>query len=112
MEKVPGIGGMFFPGRDPKALARWYREHLGVTPAAGNYDERGLEQQALGFRTLPGDSKYFGDAGKQCMLNFRVRDLDAMMVQPEPCRNRRGTQSRTLSEWAVRPLMRPGRHCH
>ena len=107
MEKVPGIGE-----RDPKALARWYREHLGVTPVAGNYDERGLEQQALGFRTLPGDSKYFGDAGKQCMLNFRARDLDAMMAQPERCRNRRGTRSRTLSEWAVRPLIRPGRHCH
>ena len=64
----------------------------------------GWEQQALGFRTLPGDSKYFGDAGKQCVLNFRVRDLDAMMAQPERCRNRRGTRSRTLSEWAVRPL--------
>ena len=112
MEKVLGIGGMFLPERDPKALARWYREHLGVTPAAGNYDERGLEQQALGFRTLPGDSKYFGDAGKQCMLNFRARDLHAMMAQPERCRNRRGTRSRTLSEWAVRPLIRPGRHCH
>jgi len=112
MEKVLGIGGMFLPERDPKALARWYREHLGVTPAAGNYDERGLEQQALGFRTLPGDSKYFGDAGKQCMVNFRARDLDAMMAQPERCRNRRGTRSRTLSEWAVRPLIRPGRHCH
>src|SRR5215469_7345766 len=23
------------PERDPKALARWYREHLGVTPVAG-----------------------------------------------------------------------------
>ena len=72
----------------------------------------GWEQQALGFRTLPGDSKYFGDAGKQCVLNFRVRDLDAMMAQPECCRNRRGTRSRTLSEWAVRPLIRRGRHCH
>ena len=41
MEKVLGIGGMFLPERDPKALARWYREHLGVTPVAGNYDEQG-----------------------------------------------------------------------
>jgi len=39
----------------PKALARWYREHLGITPVAGNYDERGWEQQALptGFAPFP-----------------------------------------------------------
>ena len=56
MEKVLGIGGMFFPERDPKALARWYREHLGVTPVAGNYyDERGWKQQArpTGFAPFP-----------------------------------------------------------
>ncbi len=30
MEQVLGIGGVFFKARDPKALAAWYREHLGV----------------------------------------------------------------------------------
>ena len=30
MQKVIGIGGVFFKARDPKALAAWYREHLGV----------------------------------------------------------------------------------
>ena len=30
MERVVGIGGVFFKARDPKALAAWYREHLGV----------------------------------------------------------------------------------
>ena len=30
MEQVVGIGGVFFKARDPKALAVWYREHLGV----------------------------------------------------------------------------------
>ena len=30
MEQVVGIGGVFFKARDPKALAAWYREHLGV----------------------------------------------------------------------------------
>ena len=29
----------------------------------------------------PEDTRYFGDAGKQWMVNFRVRDLDAMMAQ-------------------------------
>jgi hypothetical protein len=30
MERVTGIGGVFFRARDPQALAAWYQEHLGV----------------------------------------------------------------------------------
>ena len=30
MERVTGIGGVFFRARDPQALAAWYEEHLGV----------------------------------------------------------------------------------
>jgi hypothetical protein len=30
MERVVGVGGVFLKARDPKALAAWYREHLGV----------------------------------------------------------------------------------
>lgn len=31
MEKVQGTGGVLFRARDPKALAEWYRDHLGVS---------------------------------------------------------------------------------
>ena len=30
MEKVAGIGGLFFRAQDPDALGRWYLEHLGI----------------------------------------------------------------------------------
>jgi predicted enzyme related to lactoylglutathione lyase len=30
MKRVTGIGGVFFKSRDPKALAEWYRIHLGL----------------------------------------------------------------------------------
>ncbi len=30
MEKVLGIGYIFFRARDPKVLAAWCRDHLGV----------------------------------------------------------------------------------
>jgi len=33
MEKVDGIGGVFFRAKDPAALARWYETHLGINPA-------------------------------------------------------------------------------
>lgn len=30
MEKVAGIGGLFFRAHDPNALANWYQQHLGI----------------------------------------------------------------------------------
>jgi hypothetical protein len=30
MERITGVGGVFFRARDPDALARWYAEHLGI----------------------------------------------------------------------------------
>ena len=30
MERVTGIGGIFFKARDPKRLLAWYRENLGI----------------------------------------------------------------------------------
>ena len=30
MARVTGIGGIFFRARDPKALAAWYAQHLGI----------------------------------------------------------------------------------
>src|SRR6185503_13172238 len=30
MEKVAGIGGLFFRAHDPKALGKWYLQHLGI----------------------------------------------------------------------------------
>ena len=35
MERVLGVGGVFFKARDPKALAAWYAEHLGVPAEQG-----------------------------------------------------------------------------
>ena len=83
MERVDGIGGFFFRAKEPKVLAQWYSDHLGVglTPT-----DNGNEpwQQAAGptaFQPFPENTKYFGDAQKMFMLNFRVRDLDAMVAQ-------------------------------
>ena len=74
---VTGIGGVFVRAKDPKALATWYAEHLGV--GAGRYGK--WEQQAgtSVFTTFGEDSDYF-PTDRRFMLNFRVTDLDAMIA--------------------------------
>ena len=83
MEKVLGIGGMFFRARDPDRLAAWYRDHLGVTPVPTDYGKEPWRQEAGAtvFAPFPQDSDYFRRAEQQWAVNFRVRDLNAMVAQ-------------------------------
>jgi predicted enzyme related to lactoylglutathione lyase len=83
MEQVQGIGGFFFRAREPKALAAWYAAHLGVTLTPQSYDQTPWTQEAgpTVFEPFPADTDFFGRAEQAWMLNFRVRDLDAMTAQ-------------------------------
>ena len=79
MEHVLGIGGYFLRATDPESLRAWYRDVLGV-----EMDDHWLWKQAPGttvFATFEADTDYFGRRSQQTMLNFRVRDLDAMLAQ-------------------------------
>jgi predicted enzyme related to lactoylglutathione lyase len=79
MERVLGIGGYFIRASDPAALGAWYRDCLGL-----DADEHGLWRQDPGptvFATFEAGTDYFGPGSQQSMLNFRVRDLDAMLAQ-------------------------------
>ena len=83
MEKVTGIGGFFFRAKDPKALALWYQQHLGILTVPTSDGETSWQQEAgaTALTPFPETSKYFGDPSKVWMLNFRVRDLDKMAAQ-------------------------------
>ena len=79
MERVLGIGGYFIRAADPAALSAWYRDCLGL-----DADENGLWRQGAGptvLATFESETGYFGSRDQQTMLNFRVRDLDAMLAQ-------------------------------
>jgi hypothetical protein len=39
MERVQGIGGVFFRARDADRLNRWYAEHLGIGASPPFYDK-------------------------------------------------------------------------
>lgn len=83
MEKVTGIGGLFFRSREPETLASWYRDHLGISPVPTNYNEPGWQQEAgpTAFAPFPEATDYFGDANKAWMVNFRVRNLESIVAQ-------------------------------
>ena len=83
MERVTGIGGFFFRAQDPAALAAWYEQHLGVSQVPQSYDVEPWQQEAgpTVFAPFPADTDYFGRPEQMWMLNFRVRDLDAMVAQ-------------------------------
>ena len=83
MEKVTGIGGLFFRAKDPQILAKWYSDNLGITLTPKSYEEEPWRQEAgvTIFGPFPENTEYFGDQSKQWMVNFRVGNLDAMAAQ-------------------------------
>jgi len=79
MERVVGIGGYFLRAADPAALGAGYRECLGL-----DADEHGVwlpEGGVTVFATFESGTEYFGSRDQRTMLNFRVRNLDAMLAQ-------------------------------
>jgi len=90
MERVTGIGGVFLRAKDPAALFAWYRDHLGIDPAFDGgtvfpwHDPADPGDAPPGTTTwalFPADTTYFGSLGQAAMVNYRVRDLDAMLAQ-------------------------------
>jgi glyoxylase I family protein len=83
MEKVTGIGGLFFRAKDPETLAKWYQDNLGVTLTPTSYDGVPWRQESgvTVFQPFEQKTDYFGKPEQAWMINFRVRDLDAIAEQ-------------------------------
>jgi glyoxylase I family protein len=83
MEKVNGFGGLFFRAQNPASLAQWYSDHLGVAPVPKSETDSPWRQDAgpTAFAPFPETTEHFGDSSKVWMINFRVRDLDAMVAK-------------------------------
>ena len=87
MEKVQGIGGIFFKAQDKAALSAWYRDHLGLDiqewggATIAWSDQHQADQAMTVWSPFAADTTYFQPSNASFMVNFRVRDLDAMLAQ-------------------------------
>jgi glyoxylase I family protein len=83
MERVDGIGGFFFRSKSPKALAKWYADNLGVGDTPAKEGDKPWRQEAgpTAFQPFPQGTTYFERPEQMFMLNFRVKNLDAMAAQ-------------------------------
>ena len=44
MQKVLGIGGLFFRSEDPERLAQWYETHFGISVVPTSYEQEPWRQ--------------------------------------------------------------------
>ena len=82
---ITGIGGVFFKARDPKALAAWYRDVLGMPlqpwgGAALRYDAPG-HPSAAAWSAFAASSNDFAPSASDFMINYAVDDMEALVAR-------------------------------
>ncbi|MBC3767418.1 VOC family protein [Neptunicella marina] len=96
MQRVTGIGGIFFKAQDPKALREWYQAHLGIdiqdwggavlnaSKAATNSNPR---DNSIIWNISAADNDYYAPSQSPFMLNYRVADLQTLLqlLREEGC---------------------------
>jgi catechol 2,3-dioxygenase-like lactoylglutathione lyase family enzyme len=83
--RITGIGGVFFKAKDPKVLAAWYRDVLGLPleawgGAALRYDAP-QHPPAVVWNAFPASTKYFAPSTGDFMINYAVDDMDALLAR-------------------------------
>lgn len=83
--RITGIGGIFVVSKDPKALAAWYRDVLGISletwgGARFRYDATGHPPVAV-WSAFPEEGNYLAPSRRDFMLDFAVDDLDAFLAR-------------------------------
>jgi D-3-phosphoglycerate dehydrogenase len=84
-KRVTGIGGLFFKSKNSKELVAWYGKHLGLkTDDYGSTfwwkDSKGNDCSTQ-WSPFAEDTTYFAPSEKQFMQNFRVHNLEELLLQ-------------------------------
>lgn len=87
MQRVTGIGGIFFYAKDPAALRAWYQRHLGIDVqvwggAVFNWADASGQPAAGSTVWNIADPKqaYFAPGTAPFMVNYRVADVHALVA--------------------------------
>ncbi|MGQ0849626.1 MAG: VOC family protein [Actinomycetota bacterium] len=82
MAKATGIGGVFLRASDPASLTRWYVANLGLPDGEETHTIlRSNGGETLVWAGFPFDTDYFGSNSQMAMINYRVDDLDGMLIR-------------------------------
>ena len=81
INKVTGIGGIFFKCKDPAKMREWYSKNLGIV--SGQYGTKfewrqGADSSKYGctqWSLFSEKTKYFEPSTKEFMINYRVENL-------------------------------------
>ncbi len=85
--RVTGIGGIFFKSENPKKIAEWYRDNLGLvideygSPFEFRNANRPDEINYLRWGPFSENSKYFEPSQKEFMINYRVENIEALVEE-------------------------------
>jgi hypothetical protein len=94
MQRVTGIGGIFFKANDPVALRAWYQTHLGIDVqvwggAAFSWtDPSGQPVPGTTIWSISGnEGDTFAPSPASFMINYRVADLKSLLeaLRSEGC---------------------------
>ncbi len=87
MQRVTGLGGVFFRALDATALRAWYQRHLGIDiqPWGGAAFSWVNEGNPAGIGTTiwnitEAESDYFAPGKASFMINYRVANLHALVA--------------------------------
>jgi predicted enzyme related to lactoylglutathione lyase len=94
MNRVTGIGGIFFKANDPKAMQAWYKRHLGIDVqdwGGTAFSWTDADGKPTGGMTVwsikPVGDNSFAPGTAPFMVNYRVADLRALLnaLREEGC---------------------------
>jgi len=81
--RIIGVGGVFLKSRDPKALAAWYQDVLGLSLEAwgGALFPSDAPQRSpmLAWNLFSQSTDYFAPSTREVMINYAVDNLDALL---------------------------------
>ena len=114
MQRVTGIGGIFFKARNPEGLRDWYRRHLGfdIQEWGGlsfpwQRPEAPEPHGVTVWTIFPASSPYFDPSPAAFMVNYRVADLDGVLaaLRAEGCTVDERTETSSYGKfgWVMDP---------